>query len=684
MSELHLLPVRQVAGVGPQKAKELEALGLTSVLALLEHYPFRYDDFRLRDLADVRDGEKVTVQGVISGEPHVQMWGYRKSRLTCVVLAGSFFITGVWFNRHYMKEHLQAGREIMLSGKWDARRRQLTVTESEFPGSSRARSGTLQPVYTVGGGVTQHWLRKTIKQALAQYGEQIDELLPERIIRRRTLMSRRRAIYAIHHPEETAHSREARARLVYEELFLFQLKLQAYRAVSRTRLGGNAMEVDRERVRAFVRALPYALTGAQKRVVGELLGDLQSEHAMNRLLQGDVGAGKTVVAAICLFAAWTAGFQGALMAPTEILAEQHARSLAALLEPHGLQVGLLTGGMGDKARKEIIAALQMGLLDVVVGTHALIQDDVYFRKLGLVVVDEQHRFGVQQRGVLRRKGQNPDVLTMTATPIPRTLAITAFGDMDVSTLDELPKGRLPIKTYAVRPDMMNRVIGFIRQETSAGRQAYVICPLIEESDKLDVQNAIDMHRLLEQSLAGECRIGLLHGRQPGAEKDEVMRAFAAGELHVVVSTTVIEVGVDVPNATLMIINDADRFGLSQLHQLRGRVGRGEHQSYCILVSDPKSEQAVERLKIMTETGDGFVIARRDLELRGPGEFFGTRQSGLPEFKLADLLEDFETVEQARDDAAGLLADSEFWTSAEYEPLRAYLQREKALQTDAID
>ncbi|WP_372637943.1 ATP-dependent DNA helicase RecG, partial [Cohnella sp.] len=365
------------------------------------------------------------------------------------------------------------------------------------------------------------------------------------------------------------------------------------------------------------------------------------------------------------------------------LAEQHARSLGRMFEPYGIQAGLLTGSLTERKRRDLIASLQMGLLDIIVGTHALIQEDVFFRSLGLVVTDEQHRFGVNQRSILRRKGMNPDVLTMTATPIPRTLAITVFGDMDVSTLRERPKGRKPIKTYSVKHEMMDRVLGFIRKEASDGRQTFFICPLIEESEKLDVQNAIDLHIQLSQALP-ELTVGLLHGRMTAAEKEETMAEFAAGRTHVLVSTTVIEVGVDVPNATLMIVMDADRFGLSQLHQLRGRVGRGEHQSYCILIADPKSENGQERMRAMTETDDGFEISRRDLEIRGPGEFFGTKQSGMPEFRLANLLNDFEELEQARDDAAALTSSESCWSSPAYGPLRDYLARETQLRDEPLD
>ncbi|MFC0216079.1 ATP-dependent DNA helicase RecG [Paenibacillus chartarius] len=683
MRDLYQIPVSEVRGVGKEKAAELAEFGIRSVGDLIEYYPFRYEDYSIRDLSQVKDGEKITIQGTLASDPVLQMYGRSKSRMLCKVVVDRFFISAVWFNQKFLKDKLSSGLELVLTGKWDQKRLQITVSETEFPGKRNANAGTLQPVYSVGGAITQKWIRKAISQALQQFGALVREVLPEFLLRKYDLMPRSEAISALHHPDGTEHGQRARRRIVYEELFLFQLKLHAFRAVNRSRTDGLAQQVDLPKVRAFVRALPFTLTESQKNVLADILRDLQEPYAMNRLLQGDVGAGKTVVAAAALYAAYTAGNQGSLMVPTEILAEQHKRSLDKLFEPYGIQTALLTGSLTDKQRREVLASLQMGLIDVVVGTHALIQEDVFFRRLGLVVTDEQHRFGVQQRSILRRKGMNPDVLTMTATPIPRTLAITAFGDMDVSTLRELPKGRKPIETYWVKHSMLERVLGFIAREAEAGRQSYVICPLIEESEKLDVQNAIDVHVQLQQHFPS-LRVGLLHGRMSAAEKDEVMRAFKDNGLHVLVSTTVIEVGVDVPNATLMVIYDADRFGLSQLHQLRGRVGRGEHQSYCVLISDPKTDVGKERMKAMTETNDGFEIARRDLELRGPGDFFGTKQSGMPDFRVADLSLDFETMERARDDAAALVADSEFWTAAVYIPLRDYLQRQQLFEGDPLD
>ncbi len=683
MMDLSKLPISAVQGIGPQKAADLDVFGIRSILDLIEYFPFRYEDYRIRDLTEVKDGDKVTIQGTLYSEPQVHMFGRKKSRLLCKVQVDALFISAVWFNRHFLKDRLRPGQDVILTGKWDQRRLQLTVSEHEFPGKSSGVSGTLQPVYSVGGPITQKFLRTVIERALKQYGANIPEILPQSLMQRYDLMPRKQAIVHIHHPSDMDEGRKARKRMVYEELFLFQLKLQAFRMLNRTKADGIAFSIEVKKVADFVRSLPFSLTDGQKKAVRDILKDMSAPYAMNRLLQGDVGSGKTVVAAIALYAAVQAGYQGAFMAPTEILAEQHARSITKLMEPFGVQVGLLTGRMKEKEKREIYGALQMGLLDIVIGTHALIQEEVTFRSLGLVVTDEQHRFGVNQRGILRKKGMNPDVLSMTATPIPRTLAITAFGDLDISTIRERPKGRKEIRTYFVKHDMLERIIQFIDKEVHQGRQAYVICPLIEESDKLDVQNAVELHEQLQAALP-QWKVGLLHGRMPSDEKDHVMREFSHNDVQVLVSTTVVEVGVDVPNATLMVIYDADRFGLSQLHQLRGRVGRGEHQSHCILVADPKSAVGKERMQVMTETNDGFEIARRDLDLRGPGDFFGTKQSGLPEFKVADLSTDFEVLEWARDDAAQLVAQSDFWTAAVYAPLRAFLERQQVFQGEVLD
>ncbi|KGE16728.1 ATP-dependent DNA helicase RecG [Paenibacillus wynnii] len=679
---LDKIEVKKITGVSAQKQGELHAFGVSTVKDLLEYYPFRYEDYRPRTLSEVKHGDKVTLETKVIGIPVLQRFG-GKSRLSCKMVAEPWMFTATWFNRQYVREQLTIGREIVLTGKWDQKRNQITVTDYEFPDRGEGKTGTLQPVYSVGAKITQSWIRKVIHQALQQFGDLIPEILPQLILRKYDFMPRKRAIATIHKPEDSQEGQQGRRRMVYEELFLFQLKVQAFRVLNRGRMDGVVHTTDNATIRQFVRSLPFELTNAQKSVELEILHDMRSPYCMNRLLQGDVGSGKTVLAAIALFTTVRSGFQGALMVPTEILAEQHMRSLTKMFEPFEITVGLLTGSVNGRKRKDLLASLQMGMTDIVVGTHALIQEDVFFRSLGMVVTDEQHRFGVNQRGVLRRKGYNPDVLTMTATPIPRTLAITVFGDMDVSTLSERPKGRVPITTYWVKHDLLERVLKLIRREVDQGRQAYLICPLIEESDKLDVQNVIDLHIQMSQAFP-DFKVGLLHGRMTPGEKDEVMRAFYSNDLQLLVSTTVVEVGVDVPNATLMVIMDADRFGLSQLHQLRGRVGRGVHASFCVLVADPKSEIGRERMSAMTETDDGFEVSRRDLELRGPGDFFGTKQSGLPEFRLADMTADFDVLEQARDDAAELLKDAQFWTSPDFAPLRSYLQGEQIFQGDLID
>lgn len=683
MMNLYDLSLTSIQGIGGKRAIDFLQLNIHTVGELLDYLPYRYDDYRIRPLAELQDADKATLRATIAIAPTVQRFGRMKSRMACKVVVEGKWISAVWFNQPFLKDKLIPGTEVVITGRWDLKRTQLTVSETEFEQKKQTRAGSVQPVYALSGEMTQQIVRKTIAQAVLQYGEAIAENLPRDVLDKHALMGRAEAVVELHQPTDEAKLEQARKRMAYEELFLFQLKLQAYRTWTKSKVAGIAHGVDREAVRGFVRGLPFELTNAQKNVVKDILDDLEASACMNRLLQGDVGSGKTVVAAIAMVAVAGSGAQIAMMVPTEILAEQHARTLKQWLDPLGIEVALLTGRIPGKARKEILAGMQSGAIAVVVGTHALIQDDVYFHKLGLVVTDEQHRFGVEQRAILRKKGAHPDVLAMTATPIPRTLAISAFGDMDVSTLDELPKGRKPIQTLWVRKNKMDQVIAFIRKELAEGRQAYVICPLIEESEKLDVQNAVDLHAQLQHAIP-EWQVTLLHGRMPAQEKEDAMQQFASLQAHVLVSTTVVEVGVNVPNATVMVIYDADRFGLSQLHQLRGRVGRGEHQSTCILVSDAKTETAQARLQVMRETTDGFEISRKDLELRGPGDFFGTKQSGLPDFKFANFIEDFHWMELARTDAAALTKKEEFWTDVSYLSLRNYLLKDERFQGVMLD
>ncbi|WP_338452016.1 ATP-dependent DNA helicase RecG [Niallia oryzisoli] len=674
--------VAAIKGIGEETASALADMKLYTIQDLLEHFPYRYEDYRLRDLAEVKQDEKITVEGKVHSEPSLTYYGRKRSRLTIRLLVDRYLIQVVLFNQPYLKKKVSINEQVTVSGKWDGHRQMITASELKIGSSVKTKD--FEPVYAIKGDMTIKGIRRCIQLAFSQYGHLVEETLPEPLRKKYKLINRREALRALHYPLDQQDLKQARRRFVYEEFLLFQLKMQTLRKIEREQSKGTSQEYDEEQTADFISQLPFPLTNAQNRVVQEILSDMKSPNRMNRLLQGDVGSGKTVVAAISLFASVSAGFQGALMVPTEILAEQHAESLKGLLEPSGISCELLTSSVKGKRRKEILAGLKTGEINILIGTHALIQEEVEFKQLGLVITDEQHRFGVDQRRILREKGENPDVLFMTATPIPRTLAITAFGEMDVSIIDEMPAGRKSIETYWVKPDMMDRILGFMNKELQKGRQVYVICPLIEESDKLDVQNAIDVHSSLVHYFQNRYQIGLMHGRLPADEKDSVMKEFSENKLHVLVSTTVVEVGVNVPNATLMVIYDAERFGLSQLHQLRGRVGRGSEQSYCILLADPKSETGKERMKIMTETNDGFVLSEKDLELRGPGDFFGRKQSGVPEFKVADMVHDYRALETARQDASVLVESSYFWNADAYQPLRSYLKETGVFDGEKLD
>jgi len=677
-----LEPISVLKGVGSETEELLNDVGIYTIQDLLEYFPYRYDDNSLRDLEDVKHDERVTVEGRVHSEPSLTFFGKKRSRLTFRLLVGRYLLSVVCFNRPYFKNKLAIDSTVTVTGKWDKHRQTITVQQLTF-GPKQELSG-IEPIYSVKGKLTVKGMRKFVSLALSNYLNDIEEILPIDLLQKYKLITRREALQTIHNPEEKEHLKLARRRFVYEEFLLFQLKMQALRKVQREQSKGAVHHYSKEKHQKFIDALPFPLTNAQSRVVNDILHDMTSPYRMNRLLQGDVGSGKTVVAAIAIYAAVLSGNQAALMVPTEILAEQHADSLLRLFEPFNVTVALLTSSVKGKKRRELFEKVANNEIKLLIGTHALIQDEIKFHKLGLVITDEQHRFGVEQRRMLREKGEYTDVLFMTATPIPRTLAITAFGEMDVSIIDELPAGRKTIETYWVKPTMLERILAFIEKEVSKGRQAYVICPLIEESDKLDVQNALDVYSMLTHYYQGRFQVGLMHGRLSSEEKDSVMRDFSQNEIHVLVSTTVVEVGVNVPNATMMVIYDAERFGLSQLHQLRGRVGRGSEQSYCILLADPKSETGKERMKIMTETNDGFVLSERDLELRGPGDFFGKKQSGMPIFKVADMVHDYRALEVARQDATELIQSKAFWNDEKYELLRDYLYQSGILDGEKLD
>ncbi|RDV84482.1 ATP-dependent DNA helicase RecG [Ammonifex thiophilus] len=648
-------PVQYLKGVGPQRARWLSRLGINTVGDLLYHLPRRYEDRTFsRPLQTLADGETVTVRGeVLTAEESTTRSGLKIIRAALRHPEGTFY--ALWFNQTYLTQILKPRVKITVTGK--VRRLlglvEIQVTDFEIGEDEEGiNSGRIVPVYPSTEKLPQRTLRSLIFRALEENAAELPELLPPHLLRQ-GFLTRAQALREVHFPSTLERAEEARKRLVLEELFLLQLALgQRRRHLSAARKP-QPCAPDGPLVQQFLASLPFSLTPAQKRAWREIARDMESPRPMHRLLQGDVGAGKTVVAALALVKAVENGKQAALMAPTEILAEQHYLNLHPLLEKIGVKVGLLTGNLKKEVRWRQIAAIARGDIDIVIGTHALIQEEVNFHRLGLVVIDEQHRFGVRQRTVLRQKGEAPDVLVMTATPIPRTLALTLYGDLDLSVIDSLPPGRQPVKTVWIKPSALPRVYNFIRQEAAQGNQAFFVCPLIEESEELNAQAASKLAEELKKFFP-DFPIGLLHGRLKLEEKERVMAAFRSGEIKLLVTTSVVEVGVDVPNATVMVIYDADRFGLAQLHQLRGRVGRSDKPSYCILVADKVTPEAQARLKAFTNLRDGFALAEEDLRIRGPGEFFGTRQSGLPELKVADLLRDHQLLPLAREEAGRFL------------------------------
>lgn len=659
--------VMYMKGVGPKIAYKLNKLGIYTVQDLMLYFPKKHIDYSSRTLIrDLKEGETTTVFGYIKS---VSAFNTQKKlsvvKVTVADESGrldlSFFqAKSNRFILERTKSQFPINAGIMLSGKvkrnnYDGKltfdKPTYSIMTGEFleDKNSNLNIARIVPIYTVCEDLSIKVLRRAIFNAIQKYKDEIENVIPDFMREKIGLLDKKTAVEQIHFPESQELLEQARFSLIFEELFLIQLKMVRIREQNSHNHSALALKIkEKGLVKEFIDNLPFELTGAQKKAVNEILNDLNSDVPMARLLQGDVGSGKTVVATIMLLAGVENGYQGALMAPTEILAQQHYNNLQQWLSPMGISVGLFLGSQGKKIREKFRTDLRNGQMNIAVGTHALIQEDVDFNNLGAIVVDEQHRFGVKQRNVLKKKSQNPQILTMTATPIPRTLALTVHGDLDLTIIDELPKGRKPIKTSLVTSH--RGVYELIQSEIDAGRQAYVVYPLIEESETLSAKAATIEAERLQKEVFPQYKIGLLHGKLKNDEKEQVMKDFKDKKYEILVSTTVVEVGVDVPNATVMLIENAERFGLSQLHQLRGRVGRNSLQSYCILHTSTKSQETRERLNIMTQTNDGFVIAEKDLQLRGPGEFLGTRQSGLPDLIISDIVRDAKILEMARNEA----------------------------------
>jgi len=669
--------LQYVKGVGPQRAKLLAKKGLETVEDALFFLPIRHEDrTRLTPLRSIQVGQVVTCSGVIAGISPPPP-GRARVPLVLLLRDASGYGTATIFGRGWLTRLFQRGQKLILHGKGSRFKDKITLQVQDWElvesgDDEPIHAGALVPVYSTTEGLHQRTLRSMMHALVERYAADVAETLPEGSRRRRGLVPITEALTGVHFPPGEAQLAAAHRRLAFEDFLLLQLGLAILRSRT-TRSQGIALSPPGALVKQLRDGLPWSLTSAQERVWDEIRRDMAAPYPMHRLLQGDVGSGKTIVAALAALTAIEAGYQAAIMAPTEILAEQHIMTFSRLLEPLGVPVTLLTSALKGRERTARRAAVAAGEVGCIVGTHALVQEAVEFRKLGLVVVDEQHRFGVAQRARLKAKGETPDVLVMTATPIPRTLALTLYGDLDVSVLDELPPGRKPIRTEARGEAKRPQIYKFLQDQVAEGRQIYVVYPLIEESEAIDLKAATDMARHLQKDVFPDLTVGLLHGRLPFEAKDDIMRRFKAGEIHVLVSTTVIEVGIDVPNASVMLIEHAERFGLSQLHQLRGRVGRGPWKSYCILLTSGRlGEDAARRVQAMVETNDGFKIAEVDLQLRGPGEFFGTRQSGLPEFRVADLLRDAALLEEARRDALAIVAADPELRAPEHRGLRQAL------------
>ena len=678
--------VKTLKGIGDKTQKLFEKIGMYTIEDLLHHYPGRYEVYEEPiPISEIQEGQVATVTGAIFGR--VQVGGHKNLQITSLHLKDmTGTLTVIWFRMPFLKNTLARGGVITLRGRIVQRKGMLVMEHPEvfYPAVKyEQKKDTLQPVYPLTAGLTNNMVQKAVAGALACLADMID-YLPADIRDEYRLDSYCEAIKNLHFPKDKDEFFEARRRLVFDEFLLFALSLQVSKK-HRKRKENLFSFQEQTQVSHFLEKLPYQLTNAQKRVWDEIYRDLSGPYVMARLMQGDVGAGKTVVALAGLIFVASNGCQGALMAPTEVLAKQHYDNISRMLKAQDLtiRIELLMGSMSAKEKREVQAWIKNGEVDIIIGTHALIQEKVEYKKLALVVVDEQHRFGVKQREEFAEKGEGVHVLVMSATPIPRTLAVILYGDLEVSVLDELPKNRLPIRNCVVGTEYRKSAYTFMKKQVSSGRQCYVICPMIEESDSMELENVLGYSQTLQEQLGQEVEVAFLHGKMRQEQKDEIMTRFAANEIHVLVSTTVIEVGIDVANATVMMIENAERFGLAQLHQLRGRVGRGEHASYCIFMSATKSKDTRERLEILNTSNDGFFIAEEDLRLRGPGDIFGIRQSGLMDFQLGDVFQDARQLKQANEVAKRVLEADEKLEKKGYELLRGRLDEYLGRQLDSM-
>lgn len=679
MNKLKLINIEEINGITKTMIEHLHNHNINTVYDLFMYFPYRYENYEVVNLKLVENNEKVTIVGKIITEPVVNYYRRNKSRLAFNVLVNDLVIKIVAFNRDFLRNKINKEMYITVTGKYEKIKGQIIAQKITL---KPLESDKIEPVYSL-KNLHKTYFQRIIKKAFDEFSDLIDDDLPLPIIKKYRLISSKDVINFVHFPANNEQIRQVGRRVKYEELLKFQIKLMYLKSRDHKYLQKDPKIFSDELINDFISKLPFELTSDQLNVTRDILSDMKKDYQMNRLVQGDVGSGKTVVATIGLYANFLSGYQSSLMAPTEILAEQHFKYLKETFSNYEINIELLTSSITGKNRSNILSRLESGEIDIIVGTHALISDGVNFKKLGLIIIDEQHRFGVNQRKILREKGEKCDALFLSATPIPRTLALTVLGDMDVSSIREMPKGRKNIKTYLIKSKLESRLIEFIKEVISRNEQVYIITPLIEESEKMDLENAEHVYEKYKAYFPNH-NVGLLHGKLSAEQKESVMNEFLENKINILVSTTVVEVGVNILNATLMIIIDAHRFGLAQLHQLRGRVGRSNKQSYCILVSDYENDKTKERLEIMTKTNDGFIIAEEDLRLRGPGDFFGLRQSGLPEFKMADLVNDFKILEVARDDANMLISTNELFTNPEYFALKYYIEQELIDNNELFD